>query len=184
MSGVGAAGSWRVGSAVKNICLFVIIITVILFFQDRVFMCRPGCPGACPVDQVSFELRSPASWVLGVGAHVTMPSQTLAILAEDSALPWQFTAICNFSTRGSDTLFWPLGTRYIHDTWYTYIHAGKHSLKKKSTWRVTSPMPTSGLHTCAVHTQDSSDLANCFSLYCGPSGVNYLGFAAWSGSIM
>jgi hypothetical protein len=47
-----------------------------LGFQDRVFLCSPGCPGTHSVDQAGLELRNPpasASQVLGLKACATMP---------------------------------------------------------------------------------------------------------------
>jgi hypothetical protein len=45
-----------------------------LFFQDRVSLCSPGCPGTHSVDQGGFELRNPpasTSQVLGLKACTT-----------------------------------------------------------------------------------------------------------------
>jgi hypothetical protein len=45
-----------------------------LFFQDRVSLCSPGCPGTHSVDQAGLELRNPpasASQVLGLKAWAT-----------------------------------------------------------------------------------------------------------------
>jgi hypothetical protein len=45
-----------------------------LVFQDRVFLCSPGCPGAHSVDQAGLEIRNPPasdSRVLGLKARVT-----------------------------------------------------------------------------------------------------------------
>jgi hypothetical protein len=45
-------------------------------FQDRVFLCSPGCPGTHSVDQVGLELRNlpaSASQVLELKACATMP---------------------------------------------------------------------------------------------------------------
>jgi hypothetical protein len=47
-----------------------------LFFQDRVSLCSPGCPGTHSVDQAGLELRNPpasASQVLGLKAWATIP---------------------------------------------------------------------------------------------------------------
>jgi hypothetical protein len=44
------------------------------FFQDRVSLCSPGCPGTHFVDQAVLELRNPpasASQVLGLKACAT-----------------------------------------------------------------------------------------------------------------
>jgi hypothetical protein len=48
----------------------------VLFFQDRVSLCSPGCPGTHSVDQAGLELRNPpafASRVLGLKACATTP---------------------------------------------------------------------------------------------------------------
>jgi hypothetical protein len=48
----------------------------LVFFQDRVFLCRPGCPGTHFVDQAGLKLRNPpasASRVLGLKACTTIP---------------------------------------------------------------------------------------------------------------
>lgn len=49
-------------------------------------------------------------------------SRTLAALLEDQiqlpAYTWQLTTTCNSSSRGFDTLFWPLQEH----TWYTDIN--------------------------------------------------------------
>jgi hypothetical protein len=43
------------------VCLFVFVFFVFVF-QDRVLLCRPGCPGTYSVDQAGLELRNlPAS---------------------------------------------------------------------------------------------------------------------------
>jgi hypothetical protein len=50
---------------------------VCLFFQDRVSLYSPGCPGTHFVDQAGLELRNPpasASWVLGLKECATTPS--------------------------------------------------------------------------------------------------------------
>jgi hypothetical protein len=54
----------------NSICLFVCLFGVFcfLFFQDRVSLYSPGCPGTHFVDQAGLELRNPpasASQVLG-----------------------------------------------------------------------------------------------------------------------
>jgi hypothetical protein len=54
-------------------CIYVLIL--IFFFQDRVSLCSPGCPGTHSVDQAGLELRNPpasASRVLGLKACATM----------------------------------------------------------------------------------------------------------------
>jgi hypothetical protein len=40
-------------------CLFGGFLFVFLFFQDRVSLCSPGCPGTHSVDQTGLELRNP-----------------------------------------------------------------------------------------------------------------------------
>jgi hypothetical protein len=52
-------------------CLFVWLVgwLVFYFFQDRVSLCSPGCPGTHSVDQAGLKLRDPAasaSQVLGL----------------------------------------------------------------------------------------------------------------------
>jgi hypothetical protein len=45
-----------------------------IFFQNRVSLCSPGCPGTHSVDQASLKLRNPpasASQVLGLKACAT-----------------------------------------------------------------------------------------------------------------
>jgi hypothetical protein len=45
----------------------------LFFFQDRVSLCSPGCPGTHFVDQTGLELRNPpasASPVLGLKATI------------------------------------------------------------------------------------------------------------------
>jgi hypothetical protein len=52
--------------------LFVCLL--LLFFQDSVSLCNPGCPGTHFVDQAGLELRNPpasASRVLGLKACAT-----------------------------------------------------------------------------------------------------------------
>jgi hypothetical protein len=47
------------------------------FFQDRVSLCSPGCPGTNSVDQAGLELRNlpaSASQVLGLKAVPPLPS--------------------------------------------------------------------------------------------------------------
>jgi hypothetical protein len=42
--------------------LFCSVLFLFLFFQDRVSLCSPGCPGTHSVDQAGLELRNlPAS---------------------------------------------------------------------------------------------------------------------------
>lgn len=44
---------------------------------------------------------------------------------------WQFTPICNFSPRGSVSLFWPLWVLHAHSA-YTHMKV-KHALEIKNT---------------------------------------------------
>jgi hypothetical protein len=42
--------------------LLVLLLFLFLFFQDKVSLCSPGCPGTHSVDQAGLELRNlPAS---------------------------------------------------------------------------------------------------------------------------
>ena len=44
------------------VCVFVCVCVLVGFFEDRVSLCSPVCPGTCSVDQVGLELRDlPAS---------------------------------------------------------------------------------------------------------------------------
>jgi hypothetical protein len=55
-------------------CLFVCLLACLFVFQDRVSLCRPGCPGTRSIHQDAPELRDPpasASWMLGLKACVT-----------------------------------------------------------------------------------------------------------------
>jgi hypothetical protein len=59
-------------SRVGSFCFF--------FFQDRVSLCSPGCPGTHSVDQAGLKLRNlpaSASKVLGLKACATMPGKNL-----------------------------------------------------------------------------------------------------------
>jgi hypothetical protein len=50
---------------------FVLVLVLVLVFQDRVSLCSPGCPGTHSVNQAGLELRNPpasASQVLGLKA--------------------------------------------------------------------------------------------------------------------
>jgi hypothetical protein len=54
--------------------IFLLFIYLFVVFQDRVSLCRPGCPGTHFVDQAGLELRNPpasASRVLGLKACAT-----------------------------------------------------------------------------------------------------------------
>jgi hypothetical protein len=53
-----------------------------IYFQDRVSLCIPGCPGTYSVDQAGLELRDPpasASQVLGSKVCATTPSKILVL---------------------------------------------------------------------------------------------------------
>jgi hypothetical protein len=53
---------------------FFSLLFFFLFFQDRVSLCTPGCPGTHSVDQADLELRNlpaSASQVLGLKACAT-----------------------------------------------------------------------------------------------------------------
>jgi hypothetical protein len=54
--------------------VFYYVIYIYLVFQDRLFLCIPGCPGTYLVAQAGLELRNPpasASQVLGLKACTT-----------------------------------------------------------------------------------------------------------------
>jgi hypothetical protein len=53
------------------------------FFQDRVSLCSPGCPGIHSVDQAGLELRNPptsTSQVLGLKACTTTAQLEFTII--------------------------------------------------------------------------------------------------------
>jgi hypothetical protein len=53
------------------VLFFVCLFCFVLFFQDRVSLCSPGCPGTHSVDQAGLEFRdlpASASQVLGLKA--------------------------------------------------------------------------------------------------------------------
>jgi hypothetical protein len=57
----------------------------LVFFQDRVSLCSPGCPGTHSVDQAGLKLRNPpasASQVLGLKACATTPSRNQIYFVE------------------------------------------------------------------------------------------------------
>jgi hypothetical protein len=63
--------------------LFLFFGFLLLFFQDRVSLCSPSCPGTHFVDQAALELRNPpasASRVLGLKACATTPGFMINIL--------------------------------------------------------------------------------------------------------
>jgi hypothetical protein len=56
---------------------------VLVFFRDRVSLCRPGCPGTHSVDQAGLKLRkmpASASQVLGLKACATMPGSSISCI--------------------------------------------------------------------------------------------------------
>ena len=66
---------WLVNVSFK-VYLFFFFSFSFLFFQDRVSLCSPGCPGTHFVNQVGPELRNPpasASQVLGLKPCATTP---------------------------------------------------------------------------------------------------------------
>jgi hypothetical protein len=63
-------------------CFVLLCFALLCFFQDRVSLCSPGCPGTHSVDQAGLELRNPsasASEVLRLKECTTMPSENCAI---------------------------------------------------------------------------------------------------------
>jgi hypothetical protein len=61
-----------------SFCFFFLFVC--LFFQDRVSLYRPGCPGTHSVDQAGLELRNPpasASQVLGLKAWAPTPGKVV-----------------------------------------------------------------------------------------------------------
>jgi hypothetical protein len=72
-------------------CVFHLFVCVcfcfcfcfVLFFQSRVSLCNPGCPGTHSVDQADLEHRNlpaSASQVLGLKACATMSSfETISV---------------------------------------------------------------------------------------------------------
>jgi hypothetical protein len=59
-------------TAQKLVYFFVcLVFCFVLFFQDRVSLCSPGCPGAHFVDQAGLELRNPpaSAGIKGVCHH-------------------------------------------------------------------------------------------------------------------
>jgi hypothetical protein len=59
-------------SCAKSDCFFLLLL--FLFFQDRVSLCSPGCPGTHFVHQAGLEFKNPpasASQVLGLKACTT-----------------------------------------------------------------------------------------------------------------
>jgi hypothetical protein len=65
-----------------------------LFFQDRVSLCSPGCPGTHSVDQAGLELRNlpaSASQVLGLKACAITPSLETLFFKVEAPVPWKVT---------------------------------------------------------------------------------------------
>jgi hypothetical protein len=63
---------WAVGGMLA-------IYIMLFFFQDRVSMCSPGCPGIHSVDQAGLKLRNlpaSASQVLGLKVSPPLPGYT------------------------------------------------------------------------------------------------------------
>jgi hypothetical protein len=63
----------------------VVVIIIILVFQDKAFLCSPGCPETHSVDQAGLELRNPpasASRVLGLKACTTTPGSSQVFYSE------------------------------------------------------------------------------------------------------
>jgi hypothetical protein len=81
-----------------------------LFFQDRVSLYSPGCPGTHFVDQAGLELRNlPAtvSQVLGLKACVTMPGNGwLLVSTSVLARIWQNLLGDSYNRLLSENTFW------------------------------------------------------------------------------
>jgi hypothetical protein len=62
-----------------------LLLLFFCFFQDRVSLCSPGCPGTHALDQAGLELRNPpasASQVLGIKVvrhHARLGSLTFKV---------------------------------------------------------------------------------------------------------
>jgi hypothetical protein len=62
------------GSEARSSAISLSLFFFFGVFQDRIFLCGPGCPGTHSVDQAGLELRNPpasASQVLGLKACAT-----------------------------------------------------------------------------------------------------------------
>jgi hypothetical protein len=57
----------------KGICALFWFCFWFFFFQDRVSLCSPGCPGIHFVDQAGLELRNLPASVLGLKVCTTTP---------------------------------------------------------------------------------------------------------------
>jgi hypothetical protein len=67
--------------------LFVWFFFCFCFFQDRVSLCSPGCPGTHSVDQAGLKLRNlpaSASQVLGLKVCATTARRLWSFLRESS----------------------------------------------------------------------------------------------------
>jgi hypothetical protein len=67
------------------------LLLLLLFFQDSISLCSPGCPGTHFLDQAGLELRNPpasASQVLGLKACATMPSLKMFLIRLLSPILW------------------------------------------------------------------------------------------------
>jgi hypothetical protein len=68
---------------------FLFCFVLFLFFQDRVSLYNPGCPGTHFVDQAGLKPRNPpvsASQVLGLKECTTTARQSMSFLGELSPL--------------------------------------------------------------------------------------------------
>jgi hypothetical protein len=66
------------GLVLLFVWVFLFFVFCFLFFQDRVSLYSPGCPGTHFVDQAGLELKNPpasASRVLGLKVCATTPSR-------------------------------------------------------------------------------------------------------------
>jgi hypothetical protein len=69
------------------------------FFQDRVSLCSPGCPGTHSIDQAGLELRNPpasASQVLGLKVRATTAQQDIKLLLSTNSLCLNQEGDCGF----------------------------------------------------------------------------------------
>jgi hypothetical protein len=78
-----------------RVSLFVVVVVVVLVFQDRVSLCSPGCPGTHCVDQAGLELRNlpaSASQVLGLKACTTTAQLRVSFMVK---VPGVLSCICS-----------------------------------------------------------------------------------------
>jgi hypothetical protein len=78
-----------------------------LFFQDRVSLCSPGCPGTHSVDQAGLELRNlpaPAFRVLGLKACATTPGKFFCQLDKITKGHREYTSRSLLSKTGTNKL--------------------------------------------------------------------------------